>query len=68
MAEITELQLQRLHSAAEEIQRVVNEIRTANEWDVPETTLLVVRRAAVSTPRAGGSAVDDCVVVDCEPE
>ena len=68
MPEITELQLERLHAAAEEIQRVVNEIRTANAGEVSETTLLVVRCAAVSTAVAGASAVDDCVVVDCEPE
>ena len=68
MPKITELQLQRLHSAAEEIQRVVNEIRTATQEDAPETTLLVVRGSAVSTALARGSVADDCVVVDCEPE
>ena len=67
MPEVTEHQLQRLHSAAEEIQRVISEIQSANAQAAPETTRLI-RYAAASPAPAGATAGDNEIIVAGEPE
>jgi len=61
MPDVTKDQLRRLQSAAEEIQRVISEIETANLQHPPAATVLI--RCAAASP-----ADDDDIIVAGEPE
>ena len=66
MPDLTQDQLRRLRSAADEIQQVIGEIEAAKRWETAATEPLI-RYAAVSQVCAA-EAGDEDIIVAGEPE
>jgi hypothetical protein len=66
MPELTEHQLRRLQSAADDIHSVIREIQAAKVAEVAPSEPFI-RYAAVSSAPCAGAPADD-IIVDCEPD
>ena len=66
MPDLTQDQLRRLRSAADEIQQVIGEIEAAKRWEAAATEPLI--RYATVSQVCGGEAADEDIIVAGEPE
>ena len=66
MPDLTQDQLRRLQSAAEEIQQVIGEIEAAKRWETAATDPLI--RYATVSQVCGAEAADEDIITVGEPE